>query len=53
MTTALSHLPDDLDTLKALVREQQAEIARLKEYLKLLLAKRYGPSSEQVPAPSS
>ena len=50
MTTALSHLPDDLDTLKALVREQQAEIARLKEYLKLLLAKRYGPSSEQVPA---
>jgi len=35
--------------LKALVREQQAEIARLQEYVNVLLAKRYGPSSEKLP----
>ena len=50
-----AELPDDVDALKRLVltqaaREQayEAELARLRAQLNLLLAKRYGPSSERV-----
>jgi len=50
-----AELPDDVDALKRLVltqaaREQvyEAELARLREQLNLLLAKRYGPSSEKI-----
>lgn len=45
-------LPDDVDALKRLVVAQadhyEDEIQRLREQLKLLLAKRFGPSSEKV-----
>jgi transposase len=55
------NLPDDVEALKALVREQQqalaaleaqkdAEIAHLHEQLRLALARRFGPSSERIPA---
>jgi transposase len=50
MATVLESLPNDPELLKALGREQHAELERLREHLKLLLAKRYGPSSEKVPA---
>ena len=47
-------LPDDIDALKRIVAAQadhyEAEIERLREQLKLLLAKRFGPSSEKIPA---
>ena len=50
-------LPDDVDALKALVcrqieREQhlEHELALVREKLNLALAKRFGRSSEQVPA---
>ncbi len=49
MVARLENLPDEPEVLKALVCEQQAEIARLQEYVNVLLAKRYGPSSEKVP----
>lgn len=48
-----SDLPDDIDVLKALIREQaieyQAEIDALREQLNILLHKRFGPSSEKSP----
>jgi len=47
-------LPDDIDVLKRLVinqaereHEYETELQRLREQLNLLLAKRYGPSSEK------
>jgi len=50
-----AELPDDVDALKRLVLTQaaraqayEAELARLREQLNLLLAKRYGPSSEKI-----
>jgi hypothetical protein len=50
-----AELPDDVEALKRLVLSQAAreqayetEIARLREQLNLLLAKRYGPSSEKL-----
>jgi hypothetical protein len=43
------NLLDEPEVLKALVREQQLEIAGLQEYVNILLAKRYGPSDEKVP----
>lgn len=50
-------LPEDLATLRTLVLEQRRELARksaeiehLQAQLDLLLAKRYGPSSEKVSA---
>ncbi len=50
-------LPEDLATLRTLVLEQRRELARksaeiehLQAQLNLLLAKRYGPSSEKVSA---
>ncbi len=49
MVARLNNLPDEPEALKALVHEQQAEIVRLQEYVNVLLAKRYGPSSEKVP----
>ena len=49
MVARLDNLPEEPEVLKALVREQQLEIARLQEYVNVLLAKRYGPSSEKVP----
>ena len=46
-----AELPDDVDVLKQLVvaqaEEYETELARLREQLNLLLAKRYGPSSEK------
>ena len=48
MVARLDNLPDEPERLKVLVREQQGEIARLQEYVNVLLAKRYGPSSEKV-----
>lgn len=46
-----AELPDDVDALKQLVvaqaEEYETELARLREQLNLLLAKRYGPSSEK------
>jgi transposase len=51
-TVSVADLPDDIDALKRLVVTQadhyEEEIQRLQEQLKLLLAKRYGPSSEKV-----
>lgn len=45
-------LPDDIDALKHLLIAQasayETEIEHLREELRLLLAKRYGPSSEKV-----
>ncbi len=49
MVARLENLPEEPEALKALVHEQQAEIVRLQEYVNVLLAKRYGPSSEKVP----
>jgi len=47
-----AELPDDVADLKRLLRAQaehyEAELARLREQLNLLLAKRYGPSSEKI-----
>jgi len=47
-----AELPDDVADLKRLLRAQaehyEAELARLSEQLNLLLAKRYGPSSEKI-----
>ncbi|MEN8176035.1 MAG: IS66 family transposase [Pseudomonadota bacterium] len=49
-----AELPDDIEALKALVRQQaadyQARINALQEQLNLLLQKRFGPSSEKIPA---
>lgn len=61
MVTADDNLPDDINALKVLVRQLQeekdtqeqrfkAEIERLHEEFRLLLAKRFGPSSEKNPA---
>jgi transposase len=51
-TVCVADLPDDIDALKRLVVTQadhyEEEIQRLQEQLKLLLAKRYGASSEKV-----
>lgn len=49
MVARLDNLPEEPEALKAVVHEQQAEIVRLQEYVNVLLAKRYGPSSEKVP----
>ena len=43
-----ANLPDDPAALKALVREQAFEIARLKEELRLAAHKRFGASSEKA-----
>lgn len=55
MTKADTPLPDDLEALKALIRQQQAQLAQrdtkiatLQEQLNLLIAKRYGRSSEKA-----
>lgn len=56
MAAATKHsLPDDIETLKALVAEQQVTINKyrhenthLREQLNLLIAKRFGPSSEKT-----
>lgn len=54
MAAATDNLPDDIDALKALVAEQQATISKyrhenihLREQLNLLVAERFGPSSEK------
>ena len=55
MVTSSNTLPDDIEALKALVLEQQAQlaqnetqIAQLREQLHLMIAKRFGPSSEKT-----
>jgi len=40
-------LPDDVDALKALVLKYRDEASSLREQLNLLIAKRFGPSSEK------
>lgn len=51
MTAEAENLPDDVEALKALVVQQQAQIASLQEKLNLLVAKRFGPSSEKGETP--
>jgi transposase len=48
METAAETLPEDVEALKSLVHELYAENARLQEQLNILIAKRFGPSSEKV-----
>ena len=48
MKTAAETLPEDVEALKSLVHELYAENARLQEQLNILIAKRFGPSSEKV-----
>jgi transposase len=48
METAAQTLPEDVEALKSLVHELYAENARLQEQLNILIAKRFGPSSEKV-----
>ena len=55
MVATAPSLPDDIDALKALVSDlrqslegKDTEIALLKEQINLLLAKRFGPSSERL-----
>jgi transposase len=45
-----TELPDDVETLKTLLRQSLDENVRLKEQIRLMLAKRFGPSSEKQPA---
>lgn len=47
MNHAADTLPDDPTQLKAIIAEQQHQIDWLSEQLKLLNARRFGPSSEQ------
>ena len=47
MAAATDNLPNDIEALKALVRQQQIQIVTLQEKLNLALAKRFGPSSEK------
>jgi transposase len=48
MADATKHsLPDDPETLKALVRKYRDEVSSLREQLNILIAKRFGPSSEK------
>lgn len=54
MVTETDNLPDDVEILKAFILEQQEQLARkdtqittLREQLNLLIAKRFGPSSEK------
>lgn len=48
MATATDNLPDDIEVLKALVLKYRDEALSLREQLNLLIAKRFGPSSEKV-----
>lgn len=54
MVSPANTLPDDIDALKALIVEQQEQLVRkdaqlntLREQLNILIAKRFGPSSEK------
>jgi len=46
--TAATILPDNVDALKALVRQHERTITALSEQLQLMLARRFGASSERV-----
>ena len=48
MVAAANNLPDDIEALKALVLEYKHRADSLQEQLNLLLAKRFGPSSEKA-----
>ncbi len=48
METPAQTLPEDVEALKSLVHELYSENARLKEQINILLAKRFGPSSEKI-----
>lgn len=55
MVTVTDNLPDDIEALKALLEEKDRQIASykskaeaLQEQLNLILAKRFGPSSEKA-----
>lgn len=47
MVENANNLPDDIETLKALVRKYQFQAQSLQEQLNLLIAKRFGRSSER------
>jgi transposase len=47
MATATDNLPNDIKALKALVLKYRDEASSLREQLNLLIAKRFGPSSEK------
>lgn len=48
MVTSSNTLPDDVEALKALVLKYRDEASSLREQLNLLIAKRFGPSSEKT-----
>ena len=55
MNTPSDHLPDDVNLLKQMVREQaetiresQQRIKKLEHYLELVLRRQYGPRSERI-----
>jgi transposase len=48
MVTSSNTLPDDIEALKALVLKYRDEASFLREQLNLLIAKRFGPSSEKT-----
>ncbi|NIV34832.1 MAG: IS66 family transposase [Anaerolineae bacterium] len=50
MALAPDTLPDDIEALKTLLVEERRKNAHLLEQLNLLLSKRFGPSSEKLPA---
>lgn len=45
---AAAPLPNDVETLQALIRERDREIEQLREYVRLLKSQRFGSSSERV-----
>ena len=47
MTATTDNLPDDVEALKALVLKYKQQAESLQEKLNLILAKRFGPSSEK------
>jgi transposase len=42
-----TQLPNDVESLRALVRERDSEIQQLREYIRLLRSQRFGASSER------
>ena len=47
-STPPQNLPDDIDVLKAMVHQRDVKIASLSEQLNLMMAQRFGASSERV-----
>ncbi len=49
MTSPVSVLPDDPGTLKAMLLEERAESARLRQIIKVLQRHRFGRRAESLP----